>query len=58
MHHTIITIDIATHGDFDPTEPEYIAFQSLIARLDKVLDEYPVEFEDWKTTVTYEERDI
>ena len=58
MKHTIITIDIATHGDFDPREPYTLAFHSLIERLDKTVDEYPEEFEDWKTTVTFEEREI
>lgn len=58
MKHTIIHIDIATHHDFDPHEPPAPAFHSLIQRLDRELGNWFEEFEDWKITVTKEERAI
>jgi len=58
VKHTIIHIDIATLYDFDPYEPPSPAFHSLIQRIDRELDNWMEEFEDWKFTVTHEERDI
>ena len=52
MKHTIITytVDIATNTDFDETD--------LLMEFDAVLEAHPREFEDWKTKIKKEERDI
>lgn len=52
MKHTIITytVDVAHVPEFDPTE--------LVMAMDGVLESHPFEFEDWKVTVTKEEREV
>lgn len=50
MNHFVYTLDIATPRPFSTDE--------LRMAIDKLLAEWPVEFEDWKTTYYNEERPI
>ena len=53
MNHFIITHDIATMRPL--TEKEQYDIMMAIGDL---LDDYPLEFEDWKTTRRTETRDL
>lgn len=50
MNHTVITIDIATRAPFD--------HYYLRMKLDDLLADYPLEFEDWKVHHHTEDRRI
>lgn len=50
MNHTVITIDIATRAPFD--------HYYLRMKLDDLLADYPLEFEDWKVRWFEEKREI
>lgn len=61
MNHTIITIDIAHVGPFDPHEEHtnnLVTRDSLVGAIDAVLDQWWHAFEDWKIDVHKEVRDI
>ena len=53
MHHTVITIDIASRQELD-----HDTIRDLIYGVTDVMDAHPMEFEDWKTTYHKEKREI
>jgi hypothetical protein len=59
MKHTIITIDLAHIGPFDPKEEftdRMNSRDSMISALDATIERWFTEFEDWTITWKQEEQ--